>query len=645
MHSLTKSTAFGPLPGVLLSLLLTVGGIFPVQGGERDGMIPKDSVEVRLRRAMTLHEGYDFSGAIGLCEDLLSEGDLDDAQRKRVSLQRERSLLAENFQSSCLSLSCIARKRFSRDEYLLYYPLPDRSWHDLLVEGGKTQKVYVPRAARSLLFSSRDRTGVMNMYRSQVVDTLAAQQPDSLPVRSLRPGDFLWSSPALVGEAVTGYSNEIFPMLSPDGKTLYFASDGFGGMGGYDLFESEWDEGTSSWGEPRNLGFPFNTPADDLMLMASQDGKYLIFASDRDCPRDSVNVYVLENDTKAARLPVFDAQGLRTLCSLDPKADPSVIDNSALFSGRSRNWPLIEQFSSLYGRVRELGKKTSLQRVELDSLRAAVSEEDRLRREERIDSLENALEFDRDTLRSIRSRLNAVEKLFIAEGPSLNSEALTREADRDILTDESGYAFSRMSEGDPLNLTFMPKSRGEFLLFSQSSPSKVEDAPAVLYRIKYLSLRPGENSALDNMPPGPIYREVEPSGREHYYCGMFGVYEDALDELNYVRSLGYPEAKVTAWLGDEEVSVQRSKEALLSVHELFHLRIYPQDGKSLSGVERTVLDSIIPTGVSRSIQDGAVSYVSADYDTKEEALSYKTRLEERGMIHVEVESSGMSLPK
>jgi Tol biopolymer transport system component len=51
--------------------------------------------------------------------------------------------------------------------------------------------------------------------------------------------DTVWSVPRKVEELSTAKSDEIYPMLSPDGKTLYFSSDGLYGLGGYDIYRSE----------------------------------------------------------------------------------------------------------------------------------------------------------------------------------------------------------------------------------------------------------------------------------------------------------------------------------------------------------------------------------------------------------------------
>ncbi len=67
-----------------------------------------------------------------------------------------------------------------------------------------------------------------------------------------------------------------FPALSPDGGTLIFASTQPGGLGGWDIYVSNWKDNT--WTTPRNLGSPLNTPGNEVTPF--YDGASLYFSSD-----------------------------------------------------------------------------------------------------------------------------------------------------------------------------------------------------------------------------------------------------------------------------------------------------------------------------------------------------------------------------
>jgi OmpA-OmpF porin, OOP family len=65
--------------------------------------------------------------------------------------------------------------------------------------------------------------------------------------------------------------NEVSPFIHPNGKSLFFGSDGYPGLGGKDIFKTELVN--KEWTAPQNLGYPINTYEDQLALFISADGK------------------------------------------------------------------------------------------------------------------------------------------------------------------------------------------------------------------------------------------------------------------------------------------------------------------------------------------------------------------------------------
>ena len=103
---------------------------------------------------------------------------------------------------------------------------------------------------KSVYFSSnrKESLGGMDIFRSDLSD------------------DGSWSEPVNLGSGVNTILNEDTPLLSPDGKRLYFSSQGHSTIGGFDVFYTELrDDG--SWNDvPVNLGYPLNTSDDDMAL-------------------------------------------------------------------------------------------------------------------------------------------------------------------------------------------------------------------------------------------------------------------------------------------------------------------------------------------------------------------------------------------
>jgi outer membrane protein OmpA-like peptidoglycan-associated protein len=68
--------------------------------------------------------------------------------------------------------------------------------------------------------------------------------------------------------------------LMPDGKTMFFSSEGHNSMGGYDIFKTTLGA-NGQWSKPENLGWPINTPDDDVFLVTSASGRHGYYSSDR----------------------------------------------------------------------------------------------------------------------------------------------------------------------------------------------------------------------------------------------------------------------------------------------------------------------------------------------------------------------------
>lgn len=82
-----------------------------------------------------------------------------------------------------------------------------------------------------------------------------------------------WGTPQNLGENINTSLDEGFPFITEDGQTLYFASKGHTGMGGFDIFKSRFDSVAQQWQKPVNIGYPVNTPDDDLMFSLSGRGR------------------------------------------------------------------------------------------------------------------------------------------------------------------------------------------------------------------------------------------------------------------------------------------------------------------------------------------------------------------------------------
>lgn len=88
-----------------------------------------------------------------------------------------------------------------------------------------------------------------------------------------------WEKPVNLGPDINTSYDEGAMFLAPDGKTLFFCSNGPKSMGSYDVFKTIYDKG--KWSVPVNVGYPINSVAKEGQLTISADAKYAYISSDR----------------------------------------------------------------------------------------------------------------------------------------------------------------------------------------------------------------------------------------------------------------------------------------------------------------------------------------------------------------------------
>ena len=81
-----------------------------------------------------------------------------------------------------------------------------------------------------------------------------------------------WVKPVNLGSVINTPYDEEGVFITPDGRYLYFASRGHNSMGGFDIFRSERRAG-GVWSAPENLGYPINTPDDEVFYITDKSGK------------------------------------------------------------------------------------------------------------------------------------------------------------------------------------------------------------------------------------------------------------------------------------------------------------------------------------------------------------------------------------
>ena len=460
------------------------------------------SLEQIVARADSLHRAYRFQDALELYQ---LAGDAARATEAQNGL---------NLMDLCAKPHVVARQRFSRKDFFLYYPLPQHAWHPApnQLDSSELYPLYYPKGADAIYYSTRDRAGTRSLFVTEDLDSL-------------------WRAPRLLGESLLSTGTEVFPMLSPDGQTLYFASDGLFGVGGLDLYMSRWDAESGRWGMPVNMGFPFNSPGDDFLLCETEDGKYTLFASNRECSRDSVYVYVLERESLQKREAVRDAAELSSLAALRAVKDLGRMDAASAMSGA----PQENANTRLYARKMDEARK----------LRDAISREN--------------VQAARDSLLSLLEEVNL--EIRLVEQSFLQSGVVAQAEDKEVVGASLSYTFAKNAMGGKIKLRLgTQREASGFRVMPVGRFADDNRLPeGIIYQIVLFTS--AGHAGLDELRGvSPVYERLGANLRYTYSTGLYRHYSSALLDLNTVRVLGFPEAHIVAYRDGRPVSVQLARQ-------------------------------------------------------------------------------------
>jgi outer membrane protein OmpA-like peptidoglycan-associated protein len=129
--------------------------------------------------------------------------------------------------------------------------------------------------------------------------------------KSILKADGYWSQPENLGAEINTPYDEHTPFLHPDGKTLYFSSDGWPGMGNKDIFISHLKE-DGKWARPENLGYPINTFNEETGLIVTPDGNYGLFSSNLKGGYGDMDIYQFKMPENRKPLPITYVKGVVT---------------------------------------------------------------------------------------------------------------------------------------------------------------------------------------------------------------------------------------------------------------------------------------------------------------------------------------------
>jgi outer membrane protein OmpA-like peptidoglycan-associated protein len=159
--------------------------------------------------------------------------------------------------------------------------------------------------------------------QSKYLESTASMTPDGKTIyfASNRPGgyggldiyksdmgaDGTWGKARNLGSVVNSKDNEDSPYIHPNKSLLFFTTDGHNGMGGNDIYKTELN--IEKWLKPKNMGYPINTTANDNYFTLIADGSRGYFSSDRKGGFGGQDIYSMDMPEDYETIPLTMIKG------------------------------------------------------------------------------------------------------------------------------------------------------------------------------------------------------------------------------------------------------------------------------------------------------------------------------------------------
>ncbi len=416
-----------------------------------------------------------------------------------------------------------------------------------------------------------------------------------------------WTAPEEV-DALNTEGNEILPYFDPIEEDLYFASDGYLGIGGFDLYRSHYDSERDQWSEPMNLGFPVNSAMDEYLLLPGTDLGMVLFFSTRQGTDSTVTVYRVHLSEPKKKTAPNDDKMLRNIAHLGGVAGDILADlqNLKRPAREEMRESVAEKATSdvpvpkvmVPVKISTKGKSEAEVRSAYqfylsealthqalsDSLKDLADDARRRVREsddpndkwvwqKQIMVWEKRAQ-DEETMADFLYSKMEVQKTSISSSQAVNPPETIRV--EKVIDDLTVYRFvdpnsdmeaepgTKVST-QPAQPRRVPINRFDILAQSPYSASNPIPMDVKLPRGTFYRIQLGafgglvEHGEFGGISPVTGERLKE-RGVVKYYAGKFTRYQDASVVLPRIQSQGYEDAFIVAWYNGIQVSTQKAKQ-------------------------------------------------------------------------------------
>ncbi|MDR3227773.1 MAG: hypothetical protein LBT56_08905 [Prevotellaceae bacterium] len=621
-----------------------------------------------LQQAKQLHNQYQFAEAIAVCENIINSGAatsdiLDSAKLQIVVCENSRNLVHYLFEPKI-----VGKLKVENDDFIAYYDKIKNGYFaphskSMLMNADKGKEQNLP-----LVFYPNENNENSNIIYFSSYGKYGESGLDIYKIH--RINDTVWSEPELLETTVNTQFDEIYPYITEDGKTLYFASKGHYGMGGFDLFKCAFDEEKGTWKQAENLGFPFSSPYDDFLYIPDNDNDYACFGSTRNCENKDVFVYKTEIIFNPEYKSIDDYELLQKISNLDVFTETennSENENDITevnIAGLENNKDYIKMLKT----ARYYTNKFNEIQKSLDVLRNKLFDTENAEEQKNIEKqiLDNENElFDMQSLVSELSiYISKSEYNFITKGiqPSISDDLKTivniefpQKKEEKINIEIFGKKTSDNIQTTP-NIEMKTPALTERDMFGFEVNGKIIIAQnyvlpsGLVYRIQVISVPANKKVESD------FFKNCSPVTTElyndlcRYYIGLFRKQSDAENAMAQLKILGFKNIFISAYNNGEIITLrdaknieskkiqptaESSKKTDVHVNKIYRITIGPIDSKE--PVVQLINDFSDGKDISKIINsDNKIIYNVGNFTTFEQAVDLRDKLINSGIASVNI---------
>lgn len=605
----------------LLTICMLVSGFACLQG---------QTINSEYERAEILRRGYNFEEASKIYKSLLNDT-LEPNFLNKLTIQIARSDNGIGMLEYAAKPVSQGYVDVSKKDFILYIPgKEDYFWAKLpeILGVGKKELypnnyIYTTSTSGIIYFSALTKGGHLDIYKSVKIN------------------DTLWHTPEPLGDLINSPGDEILPILSKDGKELYFASNGQYGVGGFDLYVCQLDESSGEWGVPQNLGFPYSSPADDYLFLNDPDNGYSYLVSNRSIvSSDSVRIYRLAYEVNPVKNYIEDASEALQLSLLLPPEE-KIKDNTK----QNEEIPDSGDYTSLFREVRKIQQQIDSTVKSLNTLRGRFAS---LYNTDDKSSIEMEITSGEIFVSEMREKLGiAVKAVQEKEIEFLNKGLLIP---RDFPTEQESVTRSNIigefvitkSALGRINIAslFVPEDPEDysFRIEEQSVVYEENSSTGLIYRIQLaVTVNKADKKVFKGL--SPIFESKTATSKWLYTVGNFGRYAEASSALGKVKGRGFRGAVIVAYKNGKTINIKnaRLEEGKIVESTTYQIKItgYPEElPASVLVTLRALTDKDIARRQSIS---GQTEYFIGPFSNKGEVDNIERALNTAGTSGVSVE--------